>query len=182
MHRLWKTVAVFFRRSWKTILLIITVVVATLVVSSFISKIMDGNSGASFPSVGNVHTIGVKAYWDPSLQNETKNVTWGTVYPGGWYNVTLYVQSTSNVPVILKMQYNWALQNSSNATVYEPNSTTFDYMNLNWTYNNQTLDRQQTIQVTLILSVKDSADFIKTLVDTNAQQFTMDITIEANEQ
>jgi hypothetical protein len=176
------SLGVFLSRSWKTILLIITVVLATLVVSSLVSKILENRNGLNFPSIGNIHTIGLKAYWDPNLQNETKNIRWGTIYTGGSYNLTLYLQSTGNVPVMLKMQYNWALQDSSNTTVFEPNSTTFDYMSLNWTYNNQTLNRSQTIEVTLILYVDSSADFIKTLIDTSAKQFTMDITIQANEQ
>jgi hypothetical protein len=175
-------VAAFLRVRKKTVLLIAVVAGITLVVSGVVSIMLDGNSAIRLPSVGYIHAIGLKAYWDPALQNETNQVNWGTVYIGSSNNVSFYLQSTSNVPVILKMQYNWTLQNSTGAIVYEPDSTTFDYMNLNWTYNNQTLDRYQTIQVTLILSVKDSADFINTLIDTNAQQFTMNVTIQANEK
>lgn len=169
-------------RQKKTVLLIIIVAAATLILSGVVSIILERQSNLSFPSIGNIHTIGVKAYWDQNLQNETKQIQWGTIYVGSSLNVTLYLQSTSNVETTLSLTTtNWTYTDTHNITVSGPSEST-PYMNLTWNYDNQTLDPNQTIQVTLTLTTDNSADFVNFLINNSIRQFTMDITIQANEK
>ena len=171
----------FLRRSKKTILVIVITVALTLLVSAFVSVLLDGNSGIQLPSTGNIHTLGVKVFWDPGLQNQTTQIPWGTVYAGSSYNVTLYFHSTSNVPTFLeKITTDWVFMDSSDTNVVGPTNTT-PYMNLDWNYDNRTLDVYQTIQVTLTLTTENS-DFREFLISNRITRFSMDVTIMAHEE
>jgi hypothetical protein len=171
----------FLRRHKKTILLIVTVATITLLVSAAISIMLDDRNSINLPSIGYIHTVGVKAYWDPTLQNQTAEINWGTLYTGSSYNVTLYLQSTSNVPTTLSLTTaNWTYTNSNNNVAAGP-STSTPYMNLTWNYQNQTLSPSQTFQATLTLTTDNSASFLTFLINNNITQFSMDITIQANE-
>jgi hypothetical protein len=172
----------FLRLHKKTILLIVTVAAITLVVSAAVSIILDGHSIVSLPSIGYIHTVGVKAFWDPTLQNHTTTIDWGTVCTGSSYKVTLYVQSTSNVQTTLALTTtNWTYANTSNTIAWGPSDNT-PYINLTWNYNNETLEPNQTIQTTLTLTTDNSPNFITFLVNNRLNQFAMDITIQANEK
>jgi hypothetical protein len=180
-HKRLHSASDFLRRSEKTILLIVLVAVVTLLISGAISTILDGHSGISLPSIGFVHTVGVKAYWDPTLQNETVQINWGTLYPGSSNNVTLYLRSSSNVPATLSLTTaNWTYLNANNTVTAGPSDTT-PYMNLTWNYQNQTLNPNQTFQTTLTLTLDSSPAFLTFLINNNVTQFSMDITIQANE-
>lgn len=172
----------FLRLHKKTLLLIVVVAAITLVVSGIVSILLDGTSIISLPSAGYIHTVGVKAYWDPNLTNETTQIQWGTVYSGSSYNVTLYLQSMSNVPTTLTLATaNWTYKDANNTIIEGPSDNT-PYMNLTWNYDNQTLNPDQTIQTTLTLTTDNSASFITFLINNSIRQFTMDITIQANEK
>jgi hypothetical protein len=176
------SVVASLRHLKKTILLIIVVAAVTLVLSGIISIILDTTSIISLPSIASIHTVGVKAFWDPNLQNQTTQIQWGTVYPGQSYNVTLYIQSISNVPTTLQLTTtNWTYLNTNNTIAAGP-ATSTPYMNLTWNYNNQTLNPAQTIQTTLTLTTDNSPNFIKFLINNSIKQFEMDITIQANEK
>jgi hypothetical protein len=176
------TVATFIRRQKKTILLILVVTVMTLVLSATVSIILDNAYPISLPSIGNIKTLGVKAYWDQNLQNQTTGIQWGTVQLGQTYNVTFYLQSTSNVPVILEMtSTNWTYLEMNNMIAAGPTNST-SYMNISWNYNYQTLNPNEIIETTLALTTDNSTNFITFLVDNRIRQFTMDIMIQANER
>jgi hypothetical protein len=180
-HRRLHSASDFLRLHRKTIFLIVTVAAITLIVSGIISIMLDSNSIIGLPSVGYIHTVGVKAYWDPTLQNQTAQINWGTVYTGSAYNVTLYLQSTSNVPTTLGLAItNWTYINTNNTVAAGPSDST-PYMNLTWNYNNQTLNPGQTFQTTLTLTTDNSAGFVTFLISNGVTQFSMDITIQANE-
>ena len=154
----------------------------TLLVSTLISIVLDGRNNLNLPSIGYIRTVGVKAYWDPSLQNQTTQILWGTVYTGESYNVTLYLQSTSTMPTTLQLTTaNWTYTNINNTVAPPGPADTTQYMNLTWDYNNQTLDRNETIPITLTLTTADTPDFVTYLINNNIKQFSMDITIQANE-
>lgn len=181
LEKKFRSLGALIRRSKKTILLIIIVVAITLLVSGIISIILDSGSLISLPSVGNIHTIGVKAYWDQTLQNQTTSIDWGTVYTGESYNTTLYLQSISNIPTLLQLTTtNWTFITANN-TIAAGSTQTTPYLNLTWNYNNQTLNPNQTIQTTLTLTANSSYDFITFLINNNIKQVTMDIIIQANE-
>jgi hypothetical protein len=172
----------FLRLHKKTIVLIVTVAAITLVVSGAISVILDDRNNISLPSIGYIHTVGVKAFWDLALQNQTATIQWGTVYTGSSYNITLYLQSTSNVQTILGLATtNWTYTNANNTIVSGPAEST-PYINLTWNYNNETLEPNETIQTTLTLTTDGSPNFVLFLVNNSIKQFAMDITIRANEK
>jgi hypothetical protein len=172
----------FLRRHKKTIVLIVTVATITLVVSTAISIMLESNGIISLPSIGNIHTVGVKAYWDPALQNQTIQINWGTVYTGSSYNVTLYLQSVSNVPTTLNLTTtNWTYVNANNTIGTGPSEST-PYMNLTWNYQDQTLNPGQTFQTTLTLTTDNSPSFITFLTNNGIKRFSMDITIQTNEK
>ena len=182
LQKRFRSLGALICRSKKTILLIIVVVAVTLLLSAAISIILDSGSIISLPSVGNIHTIGVKAYWDQTLRNQTTAINWGTIYTGESYNATLYLQSISNVPTLLELTTtNWTFISSNNTIAAGPTENT-PYLNLTWNYNNQTLNPNETIQTTLTLTANSSIGFITFLVNNNIKQITMDIVIQANEE
>ncbi|MCW3986015.1 MAG: hypothetical protein NWE91_06375 [Candidatus Bathyarchaeota archaeon] len=170
----------FLRSSKKTILLIIVVALITIVLSTllaiWLSKIYD----LHVPSIGTIHTLGVKAYWDANLENETKQVYWGTIYPGSSNNVTLHLQSISNINATLHLSTaNWTFQESDGKTVKGPTDTS-PYMNLTWNYNETIIQQNETIQVTLTLSASSSPDFIHYLINNDVKNFSFDIIINTS--
>jgi hypothetical protein len=176
------SVGSLLRRSKKTVLLIIVVAAVTLLVSAAVSIILEHGSSITLPSIGNIHTIGVKAYWDSNLKNQTIAIDWGTVYAGQSYNVTLYLQSISNVPTVLEMTAtNWTFIDANSTIAPGPTDST-PYVNLTWNCNNQTLNPNETIPTTFTLTTDNSFDFITFLINNNIKQVAMDITIQANEK
>jgi hypothetical protein len=166
----------------KTILLIIVVAAVTLFLSAAISIILNNNTSITLPSIANLHTIGVKAYWDPNLQNQTSSIQWGTVYTGQSYNVTLYLHSISNVPTVLEMTVtNWTFINTNNTIAAGPAGST-PYLNLTWNYDNSTLNPKGTIRTTITLTTDSSSAFITFLINNNIKQVTMDTIIQANQK
>ena len=169
------------RHQKKTILLVAGVAAITLSFSIIIPILLDTTTHFNFPSVGTIRTIGVKAYYDPTFQNQTTQIQWGTTYPGSTTNATLYIKSTSNTQTTLHLQTgNWTFLNSTSAIVSGPDNTT-PYLNLTWNYNGTTISPSQAIPVTFTLSVTESQTFMQFLVDNNVTSFSFDITISATE-
>lgn len=167
----------FLRSSKKMILLILLVAVATILVTTVISIWLSRFHNLNFPSIGTINTIGVKAYWDTTLHNKTTQIQWDTIYPGTSKNVTLYIQSDSNIDTILELKTaNWTFLDSTNKIVYGPSNTS-QYMNLTWNYDNTTLNPNETIQVTLTLHADNSQSFIQYLINNNVNLFSFDIII-----
>jgi hypothetical protein len=162
-------------------MLIVIVVLATLLLSGLISIWLYKTVNLHIPSLATIKTLGVKAYWDPNLKNQTTEIPWPTVYPGTSNNVTLYLQSVSNVKTRLELQTaNWTFQ-SSNGTIVSGPANSTNYMNLTWNYNNKTVDPGQTIEVTLTLSIGNSPDFIRFLINNNVEEFSFEIIISTSE-
>lgn len=181
MKNPFKSFTAYLHPSKKTLLLILIVATATIILSTAISIWLSKIYNLHVPSIGTVKTIGVKAYWDANLKNETKQIQWGTTYPGSSINVTLYVQSISNVETTLKLETaNWTFQDPNNAIISGPNDST-PYINLTWNYNNATIKPGETVQVTLTLSIDNSFDFIRFLINNNVRNYSFDITIRTLE-
>lgn len=169
-------------RSRKTVLLIVIAAILTLVLSATVSIWYSRFDNFHFPSIGTIRMIGVKAYWDASLENETEELEWGIIYPGSLDNATFYLKSMSNVETTLKLSTsNWTFLNSSDMIIQEPNNIT-EYMNLTWNYSNETLSPGEAIQVMLTLRVDDSPAFIEFLIENNVANFAFDIIIRPSEQ
>jgi hypothetical protein len=58
---------------------------------------------ATISTHGNIKAVGVAFYSDSSGVSATSQINWGTLEPGQSVNVTLYMKSTSNVPVSVSM-------------------------------------------------------------------------------
>lgn len=167
--------------SKKTILLIAMAVLTTLVLSALISMWLYKTDDLYIPSFATIRTLGVRAYWDPNLKNETTGLPWSTVYPGTSNNVTLYFQSVSNIKTKLLLRTaNWTFRNSDGTIVLGLVNST-NYMNLTWNYNNTIVDPGQALQVTLTLSTDKSDDFIWFLVNNNVKEFSFDVIISTSE-
>jgi hypothetical protein len=166
----------------KTILLAVSIVAITLSISIIVPMMLNATIRTNLSSWGTIHIIGAKVYYDSALTNATAQIQWGKTYPGSLNNVTLYIESVSNVQTQLRLQTaNWTFLNSTNAIVSGPSSAT-PYLNLTWNYDNTTLNPSQAIPVTLTLSVSDSQTFIQFLLDNKVTSFGFDIMINAIEQ
>lgn len=170
------------RHLWKTLCLIVVVVIATIIVHTTISVWLGRIDNLHFPTFGNIEVIGVRAFWDEGLQNETKQIEWGTVNLGLSYNVSLYLKSESTVITTLKLKaLNWTFMNLNNEIASGPTNDT-QYMNLTWDYDNRTLSPSEIVPVTMILSISSSPVFVQFLTDNEVKYFKFDITIRAYEQ
>jgi hypothetical protein len=58
---------------------------------------------ATISTHGNIKAVGVTFYNDSSGVSATSQINWGTLESGQTVNVTLYMKSTSNVPVSVSM-------------------------------------------------------------------------------
>lgn len=159
----------FLRPSKRTILLVVTTAIITLVVSSIIFVWLDKVMQLHFPTWGTMKTLGVEAYWNRNLENKTESINWGTMRPGSSQDVTLYIQSVSNIETTLHLSTaNW-------------NPTISQYMNLTWNYNGTAIRPGEIVEVTLTLVVSSSDEFVLYLVTNDIKQFSFDIIISTSE-
>lgn len=129
------------------------------------------------PSLGTIKTLGVEAYWDSDLKNQTERIDWGTIWPGMSKNITLHVRSKSNIETALELRAaNWTFRDSNDSIVTGP-SISSPYMNLTWNYDETIVGPSEVIRVTLTLSVDISSDFIEFLVTNDVEKFSVDIII-----
>jgi hypothetical protein len=102
-------------------------------------------------SVGTVKALGVGVYWDSACSQAVSSIDWGLAEPGAVKNVTVYNRNEGNAPITLSLQTsNWSPANAS------------DYISLSWDYNDQTIDLNQVIGVTLSLSISSNIEGITT--------------------
>lgn len=158
------------RRHKKSLLLILVVSTATILISSAISILFSNFHNLTLPTIGNIKTIGVEAYWDPNLENKTETIDWNAMWPGSTKNVTLYIRSVSNVKTNLHL-------NTSNIIP----AAISEYLNLSWNYDGTPLNPDETIQVTLFLSVSTDDLFTRYLIANEVSAFSIDIHIVAYE-
>jgi len=105
-----------------------------------------------------VNAIGVEVYWDYACTGSVSSINWGKLDPGSTKDVTLYLRNEGNSALILSMSTsNWS-----------PSSAA-DYMTLGWDYGGQSINADEVVQVTFVLSISASIEGITT--------FNFDITI-----
>lgn len=167
------------KKQKRTILLIVLVSATTIAATTIASIWLSRYHNTRFPTLATIYTIGVEAYWDQNLTNQTEKIEWGIIYPPTAINKTIYVHSTSNIPTTLTNQTeNWTFTNSTGLEAPELTNRT-NYIYLTWDYNNQTLNPNQTIQVTLTLTVGDDPTFLEYLIQNSVANFNFDIIIRA---
>ena len=159
-----------------TLALIIAMCVSSAaIVSALFARFISVN----LPSMGTVYTKGIEAYWDPNLTNKTVDAQWGTTYPGGSYNSTMYLRSVSNVETLWQLtSENWTYFDSSDKIAPQP-YTSSQPMTLAWDYDNALIRPNETRTVVLTLFVSGSADFIDYLIRYSIRRFSFDILIQA---
>lgn len=158
----------------------------TIALSTTISMFLSRIDNLTYPSIGTIHVLRVEAYeGDIKLENQTKYIDWGTVYPGTLTNRSIYIRSKSNIETILNLTTaNWTFRDSD-----DKNVTGFlaSYMkpalamNLTWNYTDTPISPDEEIYVTLTLRASDDIPFINYLTDKKVAGFSFDIHIRAEE-
>lgn len=113
-------------------------------------------------SFGELHLIGVEAYWDQNCTDIVRWVDWGIIEPGDNSTVSFYVKNkgTNNATLSINAS-NWEPLNASR------------YLTLSWNYSGAVLQPEQLVPVTLILNVNINV--------TGFEFFSFDIWIFAHE-
>jgi hypothetical protein len=125
-----------FRRLW-----LVVIALAILLPASFVFASLQYQ--ATISTKGNIMAVGVQFYSDSAGVSATSQINWGTLAPGQTVNATLYMKSTSNVPVTVSM----AVGN------FNPASGS-GYLACTWNYNGAIISPgQQLVPVTFTLAV-----------------------------
>ena len=169
------------RPSKRTLVLILAVASITLLISTGISILLTRTGNLSFPSLGNVKTYGVLAYWDANLQNQVDVLDWGTISVGSSANETIYLQSISTIDATLTLTKANLTFYDAEAVAIQPPTNMSDYMTLSWNYDGSVLAAGDDIQTTLTLSIEDDLTFILYLVENAVDGFNFDVIIHATE-
>ena len=156
--------------SKKTVMLILTVAVITLLLSSAISIWLTKVTDLEIPSIGTIKTIGVEAYWDEDLKNKTEALNWDILYYASSKNVTVFLRSISNVKTILQL----------NTTNWNPINIS-KYFKLFWNYNGTPIYPGEVIRVTIKISPSQSSSFIEYIITNDVKEFSFDIVITSLE-
>lgn len=165
----------------KTILMISTATVVAVILTAAVFIWLERPAKLRIPTMGNLKTSGVEAYWNKELTNRTGLVNWGTVWLGASQNISIYLKSISNIKTSLDLaSENWTFWKSNNGMVAEPTQM-MPYMNLTWNYNNTIVQPGEVLQVTLTLSVDRNSDFIDFLIMNDVRSFSVDIMISTSE-
>ncbi len=174
MYHLARAMKSFLYLRRRTLVLMVLVAASTLLIGALLSQLLSRYYGIDLPSIGNIRTIGVKAYADQQLKNELQNIAWGSINPGTVINMTCYIRSISNEAINLTMTTeNWQYTNSS-GVVQNDN----DYIELSWDSEGKTLQPGQNVRVLLTLRASLSYDFINFLIDNQVQSFSFDILVK----
>ncbi len=135
-----------------------------VIASSNISGLLSTTSFASKGLVNTLATTGdINVYWNSNLTNKVSTINWGTISPGAFSNITIYVQNIASTPVTLNLS----------ATDWNPTSCS-SYMTLTWNYlQGQELLAGQSILIVITLQVlsniTDITNFsFNTMINANA--------------
>jgi hypothetical protein len=90
-------------------------------------------------------TVGINVFQNVNLTNPVTSIDWGMLEPGQTRNSSVYLQSTSNVPITLSMYTaNW---NPANASAF---------LHLTWDYKGQAIAPSASLPATFSLTVNAS--------------------------
>ena len=94
---------------------------------------------------GRIVTVGLEAYADPGATQPVSEIDWGDIWPGGTAVATIYLKSTSSVPVTISL----ALEN------WIPSAAS-DYMTVEWDYDGSALQPGEVRDARFTLRVSSS--------------------------
>jgi hypothetical protein len=90
-------------------------------------------------------TVGINVFQNVNLTTPATSINWGMLEPGQTKNSTVYLQSTSNVPITLSIYTaNWNPANASR------------FLTLTWDYKGQAISPSGALPVTFSLAVNAS--------------------------
>jgi hypothetical protein len=135
LSRLQQPVTRKFRRLW-----LVVIALAVLIPASFALASLQYQ--ATISTKGNIKAVGVQFYVDATGTVGTNQIDWGMLDPGQTVNVTLYMKSTSNVPVVLGISVG----------NFNPASGS-SYLACTWDYNGITVNPGQIIPIVFTLQV-----------------------------
>lgn len=102
-----------------------------------------GQTTLQIPTTGSIQTTeGLGAYSNLACTTPQTSITWGSLEKGGSTSVTIYVRNEGDSPQTLSLV----------TSDWTPTSAA-DYLTISWNYNNQPLNPNSVVQITLTLSV-----------------------------
>ena len=178
MKVLSKSLIDFFHRHRRTLLLIATVTLITILLQTLVSIWLSKSGNFYIPSLGTIHALNVEVYGgDIRYLNGQPTLDWGVVYPGSQINRSFFIKTKSNINGTLKIKAgNWTFKNSE-TFIY--NST--EWMAIERIYNGtkklymEVLKGENTIMATITLKVSNSDDFINWIIEKDIKTFSFDI-------
>jgi hypothetical protein len=117
----------------------------------------------NYSSYGNVYVTGVEIYGGGIEGNQIK---WGSLYIGDSTDVSFFVRSTSNVPIVLSLSVtDWAPSGISS------------FLHLYWNYNQTIINPHEETFLTITLTTPNSPEFANYLINNNVNSFNFNIHI-----
>ncbi len=109
-----------------------------------------GQTTLALSSTGSIHTTeGLRAYSNLECTSPQTSIEWGELEKGGSTTVTIYVKNVGDSPQTLSLV----------TSDWTPTSAA-EYLTLTWNYNNQPLNPNGVVQITLTLSVDSDSQGI----------------------
>jgi hypothetical protein len=133
--------------------------VATLVAVAAIAAIIYFQYPIS--SHGSIRSVGCQIYGNPEQTAVISAIDWGSISPGDFSNVTIWVKNNGTAPINLAL----AASNYSPAAAQQ-------YLNLSWNYANQTIASGAALPIELKLAASAQTK--------GFTEFSLDITITAS--
>lgn len=123
-----------------TILILITYTATLFLVMQVFPA---GQTTLALSSSGSVQTTeGLRAYSNLACTTPQTSIAWGELEKGGSTSVTIYVKNVGDSPQTLSLV----------ASDWTP-TTAADYMTVDWNYDNQPINPNGVVEITLTLSV-----------------------------
>ena len=120
-------------------------------------------TSTTLSNTGNIQiqaSPGIGVYQNSQGTTLLTSLNWGTLEPGQNQTITTYIKNEGNTPITLTLQTsNWTPTSAQN------------YLTLTWNYNDQTINPNQTQQITITLEVDPNT--------TGITNFSFNITILA---
>ena len=117
----------------------------TLVLSLVSQAFPAGQASKTLSSTGTIQiqtTEGIGVYSNSQCTTPQSTISWGTLQPGGINTVNIYIKNEGDSPQTLTLETSsWVPTSASN------------YLTLSWNYNNQPINPNVIIPITLTLSV-----------------------------
>jgi hypothetical protein len=128
----------------KICLVIVSAIAISLLVGSIVTYgVMQYSRKIS--NTVTLKTVGINVFQNANLTTPVTSINWGMLEPGQTKNSTVYLQSTSNVPISLSMYVaNWVPTNASS------------FLSLSWNYKGQAIAPSASIPATFSLAVNAS--------------------------